>query len=96
MRAGWCELRKGRCRDDTWFHVSWALAQAVTVSPVPHPAAEAGLARLRVLRFVPHPNAVVPAGPPGMFDRVPGPPPPARAPRRGHGADVLIASALRS
>ena len=70
------QLRKGRYRDDTWFRVRWTDVQAVTFTPVPPPAGAApGLARLRVLRFVPHPTADVPAGPPGGFDHLLGLPP---------------------
>lgn len=64
-------LRKGRFRDETWFHVPWSSLQAVTFTPLPLPAdAEPRLRGLRLFRFVPKPTADIPAGPPGVFDHL--------------------------
>jgi len=64
-------LRKGHFRDDTWYAVPWASVLAVSYAPIPLPeTADAGLRDLRLLRFVPDPEAVIPDGPPGGLDHV--------------------------
>lgn len=62
-------LRKGRFRDDTWFGVPWESITEVEYAPLTvRPGGDDRLRRVRVLRFVPGAGALVPDGPPGMFD----------------------------
>ena len=69
-------LRKGRLRDENWFGVPWSAIQSVLFTPIRDPRKASGSGHpLRVIRFVPHPTADVPPGPPGMYDAALGLPP---------------------